>query len=713
VPGNSKDKKFCQSILSTRDERLHFSGSPPVQWLGLGLGVWMIAAALRLLEWPSWMNSGFWRDGSPVLPNPDSYAWLAGAEGNGRLTGWPMSDLIAMLTRLTGQSPEWVAFWMPVALAGATGVLLSLLCACRGHWSAGWVAGIFGASSLGFLGRTRLGNADTDLFALPLAVALAWAWAVAIRQLVTAYRQATPAMSTLLPLCTTAFVCSLFAWLYPSAYPLMLSIILFGMVFVWWRGEKPARTILVATLAALLLTLHFGLTGLALALSIVAGFVLVRPLQSMRFAVPLLTLAIVAVVWMESVFLEQTLRRVGAYTGLELAVPMLQDWRLPGVEDSIAETGGVRLVALAERVANHWLLLLAGLLGFFAVLRRWPELVTFVPLLILGLAGSWLGVRFSMYAAPPLALGLGLGLALLLLRLGARRWPAALTQGTLAAGILLLIGWRALEPTPSPFLTPSHADALTELRHASAHRGRVWTWWDSGYTAQFYTAMPTLADGASASRERMIALGQVFGAMSPLQASQVMKLGAMARVDATEETWLDAAYRNHPLQMLAGMPAELAQAELDRLARSGRLWPEGLPDEFLVVDWRTLRQAQWISYFGRWRLDEGERGYGQIQTLQPPVELDSQRGLLHTAEGPVALLSIDILERESHYHNTWQHAQGAHAVINNVNGQGVLMDSDLYGQMAVQMLIGEPAEFEPHFELIIDRRPDARIYRVR
>jgi len=33
--------------------------------------------------------------------------------------------------------------------------------------------------------------------------------------------------------------------------------------------------------------------------------------------------------------------------------------------------------------------------------------------------------------------------------------------------------------------------------------------------------------------------------------------------------------------------------------------------------------------------------------------------------------------------------------------------------MAVQMLIGDPSEFEPHIELVSDRFPGARIYRVR
>ena len=76
-------------------------------------------------------------------------------------------------------------------------------------------------------------------------------------------------------------------------------------------------------------------------------------------------------------------------------------------------------------------------------------------------------------------------------------------------------------------------------------------------------------------------------------------------------------------------------------------------------------------------------------------------------------MSVDILDQDSHYRNRWAGEQGAHAVINNANGEGVLMENSLYQMMAVQMLISDPAALEPHFELVTDRFPAAIIYRVR
>jgi len=71
------------------------------------------------------------------------------------------------------------------------------------------------------------------------------------------------------------------------------------------------------------------------------------------------------------------------------------------------------------------------------------------------------------------------------------------------------------------------------------------------------------------------------------------------------------------------------------------------------------------------------------------------------------------LSRLKNYRNRWSREEGAHAVINNANGAGMPMDISLYQMMAVQMIIGDPAAFEPQFELVSDRFPAARIYRVR
>jgi dolichyl-diphosphooligosaccharide--protein glycosyltransferase len=368
-----------------------------------------------------------------------------------------------------------------------------------------------------------------------------------------------------------------------------------------------------------------------------------------------------------------------------------------------------------RRLATHWIFLLLGLAGYALAVRRKPEYVAFLPLLVLGLAGYALGPRFAMYAIPVLGLGLGLGLPLAAETLGLRRRAGLGLQAFLLVAIIGVHAWRALEPEPDPVLEPGHARALRVLDEYPANQGRVWAWWDQGYAAQYYAGLPTFADGGNTSRARIFLLGQAFGAADSRKAAGVLKLGAVARAAWTSEThdWRAAAYQSQPLELLADMPAIEAQRTIDSLGRRTRSWPDVRPDAFMVVSWGTLRQARWINYFSRWTLTDGAGGHGRLSSLKPPVRLDEDEGMLHTADGPVPLASIDILDEASHYRNRWPRADGAHAVINNSNGEGVLMDNTLYRMMAVQMLIGEPGRFDRHFELVADRSPAARVYRVR
>lgn len=674
----------------------------------------VVGAALRLIEWPKWSGANAWLDSEPIPATADAYAWMAGALGTGRLADWPLSSLIAGLASAAGQSPAWVAFWLPVALAPLSGSLVAVICARRGWYLAALGGGVLAGSSLGYLGRTRLGYTDTDLFALTLAVALAGACAVAARSLVAAVREDALTAGAGCRLALAPFVLWAGMALYPSGYPVALAILATTAVYVLTATRGRHAGLLIAWFAAALLAAHFGLAGLAAGLAVCLGLVrhpsLLRPLV----AVALLGATLLGIAVFQQDALGEHLRRVSAYLGgFTASAP--SGWQLPWVADSIQETTALGLAGYIQRVASHWIFLLAGLAGYGLVVRRKPEYLAFLPLLVLGLAGYALGPRFAMYAAPVLGLGLGLGLPLAAETLGLRRWAGLGLQGFLLIAVVGVLAWRALEPEPDPVLEPGHARALRDLAEYPANQGRVWAWWDRGYAAQYYAGLPTFADGGNASRARIFALGQAFGAADPLEAAQVMKLGAMARAARASDTedWRAAAYRSHPMELLADMPANLAQQEINALAERKRSWPDALPDAFLVVNWSTLRQAQWVNHFSRWTLTAGAGGHGQISSLKPPVRLDEDEGVLHTPDGPVPLASIDILDQASHYRNRWPRADGAHAVINNSNGEGVLMDGTLYRMMAVQMLIGETERFERHFELVTDRFPAARVYRVR
>ena len=679
-----------------------------------------LCAALRGLEWAAWRSSGAFIDDVsighvPVLPTPDAYAWLAGAQAFGRFADWSLATLIGVIAWVVPVAPEWIAFWLPLGIAWLPGAVVAWVCWQRGYALAGLAAGVFAAASLGYLARTRLGYADTDLFALlvPTAFAALWAWA-AERAAGLGSDDSRWFADLLGPVIGIVVWAGFGQWLYPSGYPVMLAILVAGVAVGGIVARFAAFGVFLGLAGYSLLAFHLGLLGVILGIGGVVWLV-GWARSTLTFGVLILALSVCAVVLVDQAFLAQTIARIGAYAGWGAAPAPIGDWVLPRIDTSIEETSAVGWMEYVQRTGTHWMFLLGGLVGYAATVVRWPSLLTFLPLLGLGLASFELGHRFAMYAAPALGLGLGLGMVIVLERLAVNRLVHILAPLCLVAGITALVGWQVRDLEARPAVDPDWARALLSLREADSNQGRVWTWWDEGYPAQFYGRLQTMADGGNTSRLRTFALGQVFGAREPGRAAAFLRRSAAERQQSMMSPldWRRASYALEPLATLTHLDAR----EVGRmLERSELLEPwdaDALPDEFVVASWETLRKAQWADLYGRWKLTDGAQGYGKIATLRPPVRFDEASGILETGDGSVALRSIHILEADSAYRKRWTRPEGAHAIINNESGEGVLMDAGLFGTMAVQLLIADPAKLDRHFELVVDASPAARVFRVR
>ncbi|MDL2280180.1 hypothetical protein LJC15_05950, partial [Desulfovibrio sp. OttesenSCG-928-G11] len=64
-----------------------------------------LALAVRLLELPFWENPAYSLNGEHLLATHDAYHWVAGAEGFEFGAGHPMSELLRLLSLVTGMTP--------------------------------------------------------------------------------------------------------------------------------------------------------------------------------------------------------------------------------------------------------------------------------------------------------------------------------------------------------------------------------------------------------------------------------------------------------------------------------------------------------------------------------------------------------------------------------------------------------------------------------
>ena len=72
---------------------------------------------LRMMEYSAWQASYLQIAGEKLMATHDAYAWLAGAKGVNRYSGSPLSELVLLISKVTGLSPGNVGFWLPAIMA--------------------------------------------------------------------------------------------------------------------------------------------------------------------------------------------------------------------------------------------------------------------------------------------------------------------------------------------------------------------------------------------------------------------------------------------------------------------------------------------------------------------------------------------------------------------------------------------------------------------
>ena len=390
--------------------------------------------------------------------------------------------------------------------------------------------------------------------------------------------------------------------------------------------------------------------------------------------------------------------------------------QLPDIARSVHETRALDWSLVGPSMGGNWIVFFLGLGGFGFVCQRRPALMVFWPFLGLGLAGIKFGDRFTMYGAVGIGMGLGLGLSELLTMLGQSRWRRWTAQ-VLLAGVAL---WPSVQfikgVVPVPVLSREYAQTLVDLRSSTEPDALLWQWWDYGYAAQYYAERATMGDGARQSGPWLYPLALAHSATSSVQAGQVIRyFGQTMLASGLEKTHdtVQALFKGNPAAGLQAMDPGQAKAFLKGLGQAGRLPCAGVP-QYFVLSWENLRIAEWISYYGAWDIASGHSAHGIILQLGGGIPEVSKTGQLSVKGPRIFLDSLDIIQDSSRLrHMNWQNDSGMHLIINRMARQVFIMETRVYESMMVQMLLFQPEQFAPDFELVADNFPWARVYRVR
>jgi dolichyl-diphosphooligosaccharide--protein glycosyltransferase len=702
--------------------------------VGYGLGV-----ALRLVELPLWSAAHLHIDGEPLLGTHDAYAWAAGAEGTGRLVGRAMSDMLAVFSALFQVPAGTAAFWSPALLAPLVALPVCWMCVLWAMPEAGILASTFTSGALGFFLRTRLSFGDTDVLSLffVLSALATVLWALTLfapgglswRRLVAGSEQgaAPPELKAVAGrfLLAGLVVCA-GEWFYPNARSIVLVLVVIPAVLHLLLGRKRNRSLLSFGYALLALVWLGGWPGV-LAGGGIAFWVWKEDVPAER-----LTFRNLIVLW-AGVLLLLAVNGVllGLAKGLfhrlvyysKARTSYLGDVVFPNRMLSVREAQDVDWTSLMARSGIHWSLFLAGVLGLLLLVLRHPLALACVPLLGLAVAGIVLGNRFTMFGGAPIGLGVGFLVSTLLRRVSRKQWFPWICHAGITVLVLLLLYPVAARMRPAPIMPKVYAQTLKDLAETAPEDARLWQWWDYGYAAQYFAGRETFDDGGS--QKGLYPMALVHTTSSPQQAAQVMLMTTAGEQTQIAEGVANGTFVPDPDRPVQYYPTDpvlplrelgdpaAAQAEVDSLAREEKAWPADLPPQYLVLSWENLRLGYWISYFGNWDLRTGKGVHGRVQRVSGKVRIDTKAGNLETARGTIPMRTLDIIDEKGLRKQAWSHAPGQHVVLNTLSREIYLMDDTVYDSMMVRMLLGDPGAFDEWFELVEDRFPWNRVYRVR
>lgn len=678
-------------------------------------------AGLRLIEYAGWQADIYQMGPEPLMATHDAYAWLAGAKGVGFYVSSTFAKMIQWIHKLTGSPLGVIGFWLPVLLIPWMALPACFLARAMRLTEGGVVFAVMSASSIGFLVRTRLGFCDTDLISLlfPLTFAcslMAWfmgrtrgSWRCAGEEL-PPYSRISSALLLLSGACG-----ALNMNMYSQSGSILLAVL--GMAFLeslFLAPRKDWPELWIGLLAVYALTFG-GVAGLGTAL-VLAGIQTFRP-ELLRHKVTFVALGVVALFLFYHFGLHKNisayLQAIAGYAKGVTEVGNKTALQLPGITQSVREAQNLAWGEVAVRVAgSSWLFILGVAMYAFAVYRR-PQLLLLLPFLGLSMASVKLGNRFAMFGGVALGAGFGFGLAEAMRIFGqpqGRRWIAQLAMCVL---VFWPMGELMGSMSPVPVLPRVYAQTFLDLREKIPSDARLWQWWDYGYAGQYYAERLTFADGGAHDGPWLYPLARVHCAHSPMQASQLMRFVTHAQRESSRQQNASIYYWDNPVKSLDVLGAENATEFVSSLAHKALELPKDLPDQYFVVSWENLRLSYWISFYGNWDLISGTGAPGQFQQLQGQFGINTQTGHITVQSRQTPIDSLDVIDDGNATRRmTWQNGSGLHLVLNQHSSQAFIMDAKIYKSMMVQMLIGNPKDFEPYFQLVEDQYPWTRAYKA-
>lgn len=408
---------------------------------------YLFGVAVRTILWYQASSvEAFWIDGNP-LPIWSADAGLYGYYAKQLLAGvsypyiaeYMPGHLIAFIVNAFGFNIDWVMFLLPALLAPLIALPVVLIGHAIDQTRLGFFAALIAVIGINYYTRSYVGYMDTDVLNLffPYMAISAMAMALTRRSIVWA----------------------------------VIAVGMLGGFHLWYHSSK----IIIAALALI--------------------FLLISPLLLKSKKVTMLSLLILAVA-LATLDLSHITQRAADYFDTNTTNVLSAQGTTYHFADTLETVAEAQMINPLSPSPFYTLIspyTVLATLGFILAAFAYPVLWTILPLIALGYAAAFAGMRFTMFAAPAYALGFIMLFALLSNYLQINKKQKVSISlipifATAAASLLMLFNIFRVNPSFYPaFFDADDVNALKTFRDQSSDKDLLISWWDYGWPLWYYT----------------------------------------------------------------------------------------------------------------------------------------------------------------------------------------------------------------------------------
>ncbi len=658
--------------------------------------------------------------GQTMINTNDGYFWLSGVKNlfdnslayNPRVPGleYGLVAFTYMLAKILPFSPDTIALYLPVFIASLIVIPVILIMKLYGKPFLGFLAALITAIAWSFYNRTMAGYYDTDLFAIVFPVFIVYFLIRTVKE------------DNLNTLFIAMLLNTLYFYAYDASKPVIygigLGFIAYCAVFKF-KNEKLFDYIFLISVSMLDIDWRIRL------LLIIASFALVKSgaLKEKLHKAVLAAVLVVLFLWINNVF---GIIWSKIYEYIATGVEQVNGLKFYQVHQTISEAGKISFKTFANRISGSIIGFIISTAGYALLSFRKKEFLLFLPLVAIGFFAYIGGLRFTVYAIAPLAMGVVYLFWIIAQYIDNKKlqytFVALASFAVLYPNIRHVFNYnRAI----STVFLKSEVEDLDKLNKIAANKDYTLTWWDYGYPVWYYSDTNTLIDGGKHNNDNFI-ISKIMLTNSPQLAANLSRLSVEEYVKKhyTTKPIIDDLIKESKLEpdaFLASLenqdyklPAKTRDIYIYLPLRMSNIM--GAVELFSNLDLKTGKPLEYMFWYYGYKVKE-KGGLLLLSNERYFSLLDLNRGVYRVGKNSAKILFMQkvylrkdntIVADKKEFFNK----NGSMVVLYLESyGKYIVMTKNYYNSMYVQMgLLGNYDK--DLFELVV-KSPYSRIYKVK